>query len=412
MSTNQKPLWIRRVRTAFLGALAGVSVLGGGSECSAHFPYRNWCWGGGWHGASYFSSFSAYRSFYYPTHYIHHYRPVIHYRPVVHYYRPMVIRPSYVSPWCYAPVQYYAPPVYVDPVCNTPVYHAPVCYPTVCYPKVDSIQVGYGTQLGYNPAVRSALTQSSRGLANSTWNKPSIAVKQNPPAPSTRMSVANWLDARDEYANEVLSDSDRQFVRPPLRLVSTQIELSEERTSSRSIVVAKPSIKPQMSTSLAWSDSASGLVDEMVLAGDMPNALRSCDAMASNRQPMNKGIYLRHAILKLFTPDTETDLEKVLDLLNMSAAAGGEINPSELGVSTLRDYLEPSRVGLQESLNQLSQSALEGKTDGAADLLLIAALLKLDGQSERSKLFASEAFEKASVSDSFVWHSLLAAVRK
>jgi hypothetical protein len=226
------------------------------------------------------------------------------------------------------------------------------------------------------------------------------------------MSVANWLDARDEYANEVLVDSDRQFVRPPLRLVSTQSDLSEDRTSSKSIVVSKPAIKPQISASLAWSDSASGLVDEMVLAGDMPNALRSCDAMASNRQPMNKGIYLRHAILKLFTPDSETDLEKVLDLLNMSAAAGGEINPSELGVSTLRDYLEPSRVGLQESLNQLSQSALQGKTDGAADLLLIAALLKLDGQSERSKLFASEAFEKASVSENFAWHSLLAAVRK
>jgi hypothetical protein len=134
--------------------------------------------------------------------------------------------------------------------------------------------------------------------------------------------------------------------------------------------------------------------------------------MAINRQPMNKGIYLRHAILKLFTPDTETDLEKVLDLLNMSAAAGGEINPSELGGTTLRDYLKPSRVGLQDSLNQLSENALQGKTDGAADILLIATLLKLDGQSERARLFASEAFEKASVSENFVWHSLLAAVCK
>jgi hypothetical protein len=407
MNTNQKPIWIRRVRTALLGAIAGVATLGGGSECLAHFPYRNWCWGGGWHGASYFSSFPAYRSFYYPTHYIHHYRPVIHYRPFVHYYRPMVIRPSYVSPWCYAPVQYCAPPVFLTPICNTPVYHTPVCYP-----NVDSIRVGYGTQLGYAPAVRSALTQSGLGAANSTWNKPSIVNQRSSPSPTTRMSVANWLDDRDEYANEVLADSEQQFVRPPLRLVSTQSDLSEDRTSSRSIVVSKPAIKSQIPTSLAWSDSASGLVDEMVLAGDMPNALRSCEAMASNRQPMNKGIYLRHAILKLFTPDTETDLEKVLDLLNMSAAAGGEITPSELGGSTLRDYLEPSRVGLQDSLNQLSHNALQGKTDGAADLLLIAALLKLDGQSERSKLFASEAFVKASVSENFVWHSLLAAVRK
>ena len=398
MNTNQKPLWIRRVRTALLGAIAGVATLGGGPECSAHFPYRNGCgpyrngcgpyrngcWGGGWNGASYFSSFPAYRSFCYPAPYIHHFRPIVHHRPVVHYrpvvqcYRPMVIRPSFVSPWCYAPIHYYAPPVFVTPICNTPVYHTPICYP-----PADSIQVGYGTQLGYAQAVRSAL-----------------------------MPVSNWLDDRDEYANVVLAESERPLVRPPMRLVSAQSELSEGRTSSRSVVVAKPAIKPLTATSSVWSDSAIGLVDEMVLAGDMPSALRSCDAMASNRQPMSHGIYLRHAILKLFTPDTETDLQKVLDLLNMSAAAGGEIDPSELGVSTLRDYLEPSRVGLQESLNQFSQNALEGKTDGAADLLLIATLLKLDGQSERCKLFASEAFERAAASESFAWHSLLAAVRK
>lgn len=392
MNTNQKPLWIRRVRTALLGAIAGVATLGGGPECSAHSPYRNWCgpyqnwcgpyrngcWGGGWNGASYFSSFPAYRSFCYPAPYIHHFRPIVHYRPVVRCYRPMIIRPSFVSPWCYAPIHYYAPPVFVTPICNTPVYHTPIGYP-----PADSIQVGYGTQLGYTPAVRSA------------W-----------------MPVANWLDDRDEYANGVLAESERQLVRPPLRLVSAQSDLSEGQTSSRNVVVAKPAIKPLSSTSSVWSDSAIGLVDEMVLAGDMPSALRSCDAMASNRQPMNKGIYLRHAILKLFTPETETDLQKVLDLLNMSAAAGGEIVPSELGVSTLRDYLEPSRVGLQESLNQFSQNALEGKTDGAADLLLIATLLKLDGQSERCKLFASEAFDRAAASESFAWHSLLAAVRK
>jgi hypothetical protein len=226
------------------------------------------------------------------------------------------------------------------------------------------------------------------------------------------MAVANWLDDRDEYANEGVTESEFQSVRPPLRLVATQIELSEEQTSSRSVIASKPAIKPLVPTSLAWSDSASGLVDEMVLAGDMPNALRSCDAMASNRQPMSKGIYLRHAILKLFTPDTETDLEKVLELLNRSAAAGCEIVPSELGVPSLRDYLEPSRIGLQESLNQFSQNALQSKTDGAADLLLIATLLKLDGQTERSRLFASEAFEKAAASENFAWHSLLAAIRK
>lgn len=96
----------------------------------------------------------------------------------------------------------------------------------------------------------------------------------------------------------------------------------------------------------------------------------------------------------------------------MSAAAGCEFQPSELGVSSLREYLEPSRITLQESLNQFSQNAMQNKTDSAADILMIATLLKLDGQSERTKLFATEAFEKASTSDNFVWHSLLAAVSK
>jgi hypothetical protein len=413
MNAKNKPLWIRLTRKVLLGAVVGASVLGGSGDCSAHFPHRNWCWGAGWYGGLHYSSYRGFatsRTFLYPSYGLHHYRPV------VHYYRPMAIRPSYVNPWCHVRIQYYTPvqycyPVqcYAPPVCVTPICSVPINAIPDCPSPLNSIQVGYAP-LAYSRTVIS--NSRLEGLASASWNKPSVASLRNTPSPYTPQPIESWQADRDEFAKMDSMGSEFLSVQPPIRLVSTEMELSKQRTPSRSVLVAKPAIKPLTPTSVAWSDSANGIIDEMVLSGDMRSALNSCEAMANDRQPRSKGVYLRHAILKLFTPETETDVEKVLELLNMSAAAGCELQPSELGVSSLREYLEPSRISLQETLNQFSQNAMQNKTDSAADILMIATLLKLDGQSERAKLFATEAFEKASTSDNFVWHSLLAAVSK
>jgi hypothetical protein len=50
---------------------------------------------------------------------------------------------------------------------------------------------------------------------------------------------------------------------------------------------------------------------------------------------------------------------------------------------------------------------LEASNPEGQDLLLLAALLKLEGQDERAKLFATEVKEQASHSNSVQWNAIL-----
>jgi hypothetical protein len=74
---------------------------------------------------------------------------------------------------------------------------------------------------------------------------------------------------------------------------------------------------------------------------------------------------------------------------------GLAIRPEELPRGSLRDYLpKESEELLDQTLDHLARQVLQAPGDEQADrshLILIAALLRLDGQIDRSRLFALRA---------------------
>lgn len=189
---------------------------------------------------------------------------------------------------------------------------------------------------------------------------------------------------------------------------------AEEELPAQAVRVerAKPGVSPLRPGEGVWDASAIGILDDLVRRGDFAAALQSCESMAKNAQGMSKGVALRHAVLKLFAPDSESELSAVLDLLNTACAAGSKLQGEELGVGTLRGFLESTPVSLDESLNQFSRLTLENPEIAVGNLLLISALLKLDGQEDRSRVFAEEAFERASQTGELNWSSLLMTLRR
>ncbi|XZE45600.1 hypothetical protein SH467x_000846 [Pirellulaceae bacterium SH467] len=166
------------------------------------------------------------------------------------------------------------------------------------------------------------------------------------------------------------------------------------------------------STSAGWDASATAMLDDLVSRGDFASALRSCEAMSKNSQGMAKGVALRHAVLRLFAPESETELDSVLDLLNTACAAGSRLEGKELGGGTLRNYLESTPISFDESLNQFSRMALENEELAVGNLLLISALLKLDAQEARARVFAKEAFDRASETGELNWNSLMVVLHR
>ncbi|AMV32174.1 hypothetical protein VN12_08625 [Pirellula sp. SH-Sr6A] len=161
-----------------------------------------------------------------------------------------------------------------------------------------------------------------------------------------------------------------------------------------------------------WEAPGTATLDDLVARGDFASALRSCEAMAKNAQGMAKGVALRHAVLKLFAPESETELDAVLNLLNTACAAGSRLEGRELGGGTLRNYLAATPVAFDESVNQFSRLALENSQLAVGNLLLLSALLKLDGQETRSRLFAQEAFDRAAETGELNWNSLMVVLHR
>ena len=159
-----------------------------------------------------------------------------------------------------------------------------------------------------------------------------------------------------------------------------------------------------------WTQAAVGLVDDMIQEGRLEDAQLSCKAMEKIEQTKGAGVYLRQALLNYFSQDSASiaSTDDVLNLLNEACAAGSELKPSELSKESLSDYFSACSVDVGRSMELLSKKILDNSSKAGREMLLLTALLKLDGQTERAKLFAGEADQLASKSQAFHWNSLLA----
>ncbi len=303
------------------------------------------------------------------------------------YYPPL----SFCAPRYYS-VQYYTP-TYFAPVYYTPVYYDPApCSTWSSVPFSTSIPLASNQFNQPNPAgsfAASSFVSSARISKTAPLALPNRTIQTR--APLAGLTVAGKL----------ISNRDSDF--EPTNPGQAQIE------AGRKTVSYKPALLQPYSP--IWTKAAVGIVDDMIASGEFDHAHSSCKSMERVTQPKGSGVYLRQALLNYFSTDVSTaskpSYDEVLKLLDSACNAGSLLQPSELAKDSLQDYFAACNVDVSAKLEQLSKSILELPEQSGQELLLLSALLKLDGQDDRAKLFATEASAQASKSNSFQWSSVL-----
>lgn len=340
--------------TLAIGCVA-ISSLAMESQAYGHHPFRHHhgCFGSyGW-GSQYSSGYSSgYSSFYGLS--SSFYYPSLSFSYVPQYYS----------------VNYYTP-TYFAPVYYPPVYYSPAFFPCSTWSGVN-------------------LTVGSFAATNQ-FNAP-LATQTRP------------FQTRTPLASMQVSKVD------PFEQV-TKVNESLAKESGVKLVSRKPALLQPYSP--IWTKAAVGIVDDMVAAGELDHAHSSCKSMERITQPKGAGVYLRQALLSYFSTDENVaqsrSTDEILQLLELACAAGSQVQPSELAKDSLRDYFSACLVDVNGTMERLSKSVLESPNNSGRELLLLSALLKLDGQPDRAKLFANEVGEQVARSSSFRWNSLLEA---
>jgi len=201
----------------------------------------------------------------------------------------------------------------------------------------------------------------------------------------------------------------------------TTLQSKSPQATSAQLVVNKPPalsqrVAAQRTPSTAttyspvWTESAIGLIDEMMERGEWELAYQSLVRMEKITTPLNHRVVLRQAVMDLVAHRDQIDvarMDRVMDLLNKAAAAGSPFSPEDFRGASLSKYLQASDIELNPILDNLAQRVLQQPERSGRELLLLSVLLKLDGQQERSLLFAKESRTLAARSDAFRWKSVL-----
>ena len=282
---------------------------------------------------------------------------------------------------CWPSYSFYScTPMVVAPVCYPPVYFPPVYYQPVCYPSVY-----------YRPVVHNSITWS---VANTR------------PVASRQFLQASSLRSNSLQPN-LVQGTVLKGKSPPTT--------SAHQLVNKGPALANPGnakLAPSTLTTYSpvWTDSAIGLIDEMMERGEWELAHQSLARMEKISTPLNHRVVLRQALIDLVAYRDQIDMarmDRVMDLLNKAAEAGSPFSPEEFRGASLSKYLQASDIELNPILDQLAKRVLQQPERSGRELLLLSVLLKLDGQHERSLLFAQESRTLAARSDTFRWKSVL-----
>ena len=148
------------------------------------------------------------------------------------------------------------------------------------------------------------------------------------------------------------------------------------------------------------------LIDEMVRAGRSFEAHQTLQSFVSKSSAFDHSLQLRHAVLSLFASKDPIAVELVLDRFNEASAAGAVLDERALG-GKISDYLASSNIDVANTLNEFSKLALRSEGTNVSQLLIVATILRLDGERARSKVFAQAAFDQAAEMGSLQWNSLI-----
>jgi hypothetical protein len=312
-------------------------------------------------------------------------------------------RGCYSSYYAVSTPYYYSTPVYY----TQPIYTYNYCVPYVAVPTYSEC-APYFSDVTYSPSYPIASAPPSASWPVSNLVKNGIT--------PTNSSIANRNSFAAQPSSTLLASSQNAKNAPlmMLRHPEPTLELATiDKTQSPEVnvvgkqyVARKPAVLQPYSP--IWTQAATGLVDDLIAAGQLDDAAASCKSMEKIEQAKGAGVYLRQGLLGYFAnTNSPAATDKALSLLEQACATGSQLEPSELSKSSLREYFANCSVDLDESMEKLSQSILENPNKSGRELLMLTVLLRMDGQSERSKLFAVEAEQMAAKSDAFHWNNLL-----
>ena len=343
--------------------------------------------------------------------------PIIYSAPSIYYVPTMVTGPIYAAPVCVAP--YYAVPVYSVPNCNDRYCGGYLSCRAFGGARCCPSRASYYGARAYFPPVYCEPVYStpvySDYLEPYDWSvQPSFYG-----ASTVRPSTGTQLSRR---VTTVGFDSDG-LNRWPSRTQESLVRrvdaapISTPSTRAKALVVKSDRPRPLQPYSPVWTESAVGLIDDMVARGDWESAYQGCRRMEKINATKHYSILIRHAVFELvairqIVLDAESgagleNLDRVLDLFELACAQGGTLHSESLGGKTMGAYLGASHVDADLMMESLSRRVLAQPTTSGREILLLATLLRLDGQGERADLFARESVSQSAMSDTFRWNHLL-----
>jgi hypothetical protein len=148
------------------------------------------------------------------------------------------------------------------------------------------------------------------------------------------------------------------------------------------------------------------LVDEMVRSGNSIEAQQTLQSFVAKRGTFDSSLLLRGAVLSLFASKEPIAVELILDRFNEACAAGAELDERALG-GKISDYLDPSNIDITNTLDEFSKLALRDEGSSVSQYLIVASILRLNGEKARAKVFAQAAFDLAAEEGSLQWNSLI-----
>lgn len=128
---------------------------------------------------------------------------------------------------------------------------------------------------------------------------------------------------------------------------------------------------------------ASDLIDDMFQAGAFREAVSACRQLASAYEGIPSNIYLRHALAASMIDDHSLECVAAIGL---AIANGSEVRTPEID-------LQDSQGLFDASIQRHAKTALE--MDEPESLIVLAFLLRMDGQSERAAFLVDEAVRQS-----------------
>lgn len=344
---------LKRLALSAATCLSFVGMTLSSQQAEAHFPFRYHHWGWGHWGYRHFSpvSFSVYT-----------YRPWLHRSYSVGYYSTPLFYYTYPT-YYYVPTYYYSVPAISWPISTH--YYQPSC-----------------ASVWNSPAS----TFSTNNILSSNNADTILASHRNV---GSRLSTQSAGPLFQAPLKDVGEDGTR-FV-SSIPNTATENSKSIRDHSGTRVVSKKPSIVEPYSP--VWTKAAVGLVDDMIREGRFDDAVASCRSMEKISQSKGAGVYLRQAITSFFSQEADETAKwnKAISFLDHAFRAGAQLSTAEIPKGSLTEYLAPSSIDVSSAFESLSQRILENPESSMRELVLLSVMLKLDGQSTRSKLFASEA---------------------